>query len=432
MQQCDIVVIGGGPAGGATAITLARQGYRVALWQRPRPYPALEGLAERTLIGLRHIGCEQALASLHQQTARQAHWGGQVFEGNPEYLADRERFDQALLQDVAAAGVELMEGKQPRLERSGTGWRLHTASGSSITSEFVIDARGRAVPQPTEPLSGPATTALSQRWVWPDCPAQTLISPFADGWAWLARSGQGWGLVQVFVSTARQKLPPKAKLAMFYHAVLDRLPEVQSVLDKARPDGPVQARFAQPQLSPLILDGRYLRVGDAAFAIDPLSGHGVYYALGGALAAAATVHTLLSRPENASAAEQFYRERIEDDFWRMARIGRDFYRLEQRWPDSLFWHERQTWPDDQAAHAIPDDFTARIECRPVNNEGVIEWRDVIVSADYPRGVWQLAGVELAALLRYLQAGGTGVDYPAPPTALQAARTWLAARKLYHS
>ncbi|NJN45961.1 MAG: FAD-dependent oxidoreductase, partial [Candidatus Competibacteraceae bacterium] len=134
----------------------------------------------------------------------------------------------------------------------------------------------------------------------------------------------------------------------------------------------------------------------------PLSGHGVYEAIGGGLALAATVNTMLARPQDTATAERFYRERIEDNFLRMARIGRDFYRLEQRWPDQPFWRERAGWPDAEPAHAAPDAEPTRIESRPVNVDGFITLREVIVTADHPRGIWQVEGVPLAALLRELQ------------------------------
>ena len=422
MMGVDIAVIGAGPAGVVTAIVLVRRGYRVVLCHRPRSYPALEGLAERALTGLRHAGCEHAIASLSQQAARQAYWNGQSFTGNLEWLADRELFDQALLQDTRAAGVAVLDVPLARFEYGS----LLLSDGQTVRADFIIDARGRAAPQNSAQLiSGPAMTALSQRWRISDkTSAQTLISPFADGWAWLAISDQGWGLLQVFVNTERQKLPPRAKLADFYHSTLADLPFTRQWLDGATPEGPIHARFSQPQYSRTVIAERYLRVGDTAFAIDPLSGHGVYFAISGALTAAAVVHTILSKPENSAVAEQFYRERIEDDFWRMARIGRDFYQQEQRWPEALFWRERQRWPDQQPAHAAPDSFRPRIEKRPVNINGVIELREVIVSADHPRGVWQVAGVELASLLRRLQGGGQ-VDDPAE----KIAQAWLAVRGL---
>ena len=424
MRYSDIVIIGAGPGGSVAAIALAQRGYRVTLLQRPRPYPALEGLAERAVAGLRHIGCERALASLNEQAVRQACWGGQSFRGNLEWLVDRQRFDQALLQDARAAGIEVPQAGLTGFERAGKGWRLHLADTKEFTAEFIVDARGRAAPQ-EDIIRGPATTALSQRWhLSRQSLAQTLIQPYAEGWAWLALSGQGWGILQMFLSTEQKKLPPKAKLTDYYQGILANLPLIQQELDGAAPEGPVYARFAQPQYNqPIIADG-YARVGDAAFSIDPLSGHGVYFAIGGALAAAAAVHTILSKPENTQTAEQFYRERIADDFWRMARIGRDFYQHEQSWPESPFWRERQKWPDQQPAHAEPSRFKPSIEKRPVNADGLIELRDVIVCADHPRGIWQVAGIELVSLLRCLQVGGS-IDDPAQKTA----QAWLTARGL---
>ena len=119
------------------------------------------------------------------------------------------------------------------------------------------------------------------------------------------------------------------------------------------------------------------------------------------LGLAAAVNTLLSKPENAAIAKQFYQQKIEHDFYRMCRIGRDFYRQELRWPDHPFWQQRGHWPDKEPAHPIPDSKIS-IAKRPVQKDGFIQTQEVIITTDHPRGLWQVAGIELVCLLRYLQ------------------------------
>ena len=106
------------------------------------------------------------------------------------------------------------------------------------------------------------------------------------------------------------------------------------------------------------------------------------------------INTLLRRPEDRDAADAFYRERVEDTFRRMARIGRDFYRSETRWPDRTFWRARQDWPDDDPAHLKPGDAPVGIAWRSVSAGGFIERQPVVVTADHPRGVWRVAEVPL--------------------------------------
>jgi len=145
-----------------------------------------------------------------------------------------------------------------------------------------------------------------------------------------------------------------------------------------------------------------IRVGDAAMAVDPLSGNGVFQALSSALIAPSVIHTQLTMPENTAIAQQFYVERIETLFYRFVRIGRDFYRDEQGYNDNEFWQTRQTYPDNEEAHAAPDPAQVKIAKKAVVNEGVITEEEVVISSDNPLGIWHIEGIRLAPLVRYVQ------------------------------
>lgn len=423
MNSGDIAILGAGPAGCTVARLLAGHGYRVLLVQKPRRVYAIEGLSERALAGLRYAGCERALQQCLPVT-RQAHWNGAAFGGNREWLTVRPAFDAALLDDVQAAGVTLLNGRAQRITRTADGWQIAYAGGA-VQAGFLIDARGRAAPHGPDGQRGPATVALGRRWVWPTgTAAGSRLAAFQDGWVWCAIGPDGQGLLHIVVAAA---LPPRPQLAAFYAEKLATSAEAQDWLTGAQPVGEVLARYAHPQYNGDPLAPAYARVGDAAFALDPLSGNGVYTAVGTALALAAVVHTLHARPQDAAVAERFYRERIVDDFQRTCRIGRDFYRVETRWPEQPFWRERRIWPDDAPAHAPAGTGAAWIEQRPVNADGLITLKDVIVTPDQPRGVWQVAGVELVPLWRDLAAN----KVPSDP-ACRPALAWLAARTLRES
>jgi hypothetical protein len=169
-------------------------------------------------------------------------------------------------------------------------------------------------------------------------------------------------------------------------------------LHDAAPRSDVEARDATPILGAPLVTPRSLRVGDAAFAPDPLSGQGVFEAIATGLAAAPVVNTIVRRPADAALAAEFHRRRIEDAFWRLARAGRDVYRAERRWTHSPFWSARRAWPDDESARGTS--APATIAPVPVSEDGFIVRREAIVTPDHPRGVWRLDGVELVPLLRF--------------------------------
>ncbi|MFO1352542.1 MAG: FAD-dependent oxidoreductase [Gammaproteobacteria bacterium] len=422
--EFDIAIIGAGPAGAVAAVSLARFGYRVALAGQPRRFPAVEGVADRALAGLRYAGCERTLRQASIRARRSAEWNGVRFAGNEETLVERASFDSALQTDAHDAGVSLFSGRVATPIKHSDGWAVTAGAHRALSARFLIDARGRAAPAKAL-HRGPLTIALSQVWrlATPRVPG-TAIAAFPDGWAWFANATPATALLQILVSAEQTALPPRAYLAGFYQSLLAAIPAAQNWIAAAEAVGPVRARQAQPQChtDPIGIDDA--RVGDAAFAIDPLSGHGIYEAIGGALALAAVVRTMLARPADAELAQRFYRERIADDFRRMSRMGRDFYRQETRWAERPFWRERGAWPDTEPAHAAPAESAPRIERRPVNVHDRAEGAEVIISADHPRGVWQVAGVALAPLLGELRTRQG--EHPAEIACVHAMRQGMSA------
>ena len=436
----DFTVIGAGPAGVVTALELQRLGHRVALVHAPRRVPAVEGLAERARDGLAHAGCRNALATASAPVARSAEWNGEFFDGNRERLVDRDEFDRALLADAADAGIETLEARVTRAERGARGWSLRRRGGTlgDLRAACLVDARGRGAPRcPAGLEAGPRTFAVGRAWRLPQAvDSHARVQTFRDGWSWLAVRGDQ-ALLQIFVSAERRSLPPRPRLAAYYEELTEQLPGNAALLAAAIPAGDVFARSARIMLCPALIDEHQARVGEAALSIDPLAGHGMFEAVGCALALAAALNTIKRHPERSPLAMQFYRERVRHDFWRMARTARDFYRLEQRWNDRDFWRERQRWPDDLPSHEAPARGRIELVRRAVNDGGVIVEREGVLTPDHPRGVWRLAGVELAALWRILDGyrGKPGEELAllaaaaldAPPDAVRQALEWLRLR-----
>ncbi|MDR0700883.1 MAG: FAD-dependent oxidoreductase [Azoarcus sp.] len=410
-----IAVLGGGPAGTATAIGLVRLGYAVTLFNTPRRFAALEGVSGRVAQGLRQAGLDEALAALAPSSPRRVHWRGKESAINVEHLIHRPAFDAALLRDATRHGVAVREARV-------MGWR-ETADGRvAITLEsetppffaaFVVEARGRAAPLDASRVRGPETVSLLQYWRPVNGTAtgnvRSAVQSFADGWGWLAEGADGRRYLQLTFDAASADLPDKAHLAGFCRERLQGLELARDFTTDAKPEGSLHARACTPILAGGIAAGRSLRVGDAAVAGDPLSGNGIFLALSSALQAPAVINTILRHPARAALASDFHVQRLSGLFYRFARAGRDFYAEEDQWPQSPFWQIRQSWPDAEPLHREGRPEDVRIAQRPVLCDGEIIEAEVLVTPDRPLGVWKLDGIELAPALRLVREAGTAAE-----------------------
>ncbi|WP_191832942.1 NAD(P)/FAD-dependent oxidoreductase [Pseudomonas fluorescens] len=402
MADPRILILGAGPAGAATAIGLRRLGYAVTVVSEWRRFAAVEGVSQRVLEGLRHAGLGSALDEVATPATRQVRWNGQNLQLNQEYLLDRQAFDRALRDDLQRAGVTLVEGRvREVLGRAGHQVRLD--DGQTLEAEFLVEARGRQAPLAADRLRGPETVSLLNLWQSEPGNPASAVESLDDGWAWMARLADGRCYWQITLNA--EGLPGKAALAE-YCAERRRRSELVAELFDAHALAPaiVHARSSTAILAGECAGEDWLRVGDAAMAVDPLSGNGIFQSLSSALQAPAVINTLLRCPQRAALARRFHQQRIEQLFLRFARIGRDFYAQEQARAAGLFWARRRQWPDAQPIHGASDWEAVRVERRPVLRDGLVDEADVVVTADQPLGVWHLQGIELAPVVRGVQDG----------------------------
>ncbi|AZC38837.1 NAD(P)/FAD-dependent oxidoreductase [Pseudomonas chlororaphis] len=401
-----LLILGAGPAGAAVALGLRRLGYEVALVSEWRRFPALEGVSLRVLEALRGAGLGRALEAGLQASQRQVAWNGQSHGQNVEYLLDRPRFDRGLREDLREAGVELIEGRVLEVQSSLSGHRVRIEGQAERLADFLVEARGRQAPALSKELGkglrGPETLSLLNRWQGAPGATASAVHSLEDGWAWMARQADGQCYWQLTVDVVSAELPGKAQLLDYC-----RQRRQESALARdffgtgPETDLQLHARSSTAILCPQVCGGNWIRVGDAAMAVDPLSGNGIFQSLSSALQAPAVINTLLQRPERAALAQRFHAQRVEQLFLRFARIGRDFYADEQRWAERPFWQARRQWPDSEPAHHEADFSALRIERAPVLREGLVDQAEVVITPDQPLGIWHVQGVELAPLLRRL-------------------------------
>lgn len=414
----DVLILGAGPAGSVVARRLAAAGVRVAL-VGAASRSGWEGLSARSRALLADEGVD-ACAGMRGPFARRGTWAGRSVDG-VEWLVERVALAEALRANARSAGADYRPESVTCVERSGGHWRARLRMGGTLAAPLVIEARGRRGAE----RRGPLLLAVGQQFqLQPPGAPGTRIQPGTQiqatevGWCWWAvRDRALW--VQV-VGRPRAGHP-----AGWLAAAAAQIPALAQVLDGAAPDGRPVARPAHARCGIADGDSTRWRVGDSAIALDPLSGQGVYEALRGARLVATAVQSVVEGGD-ARLAHRFVGERQEAAWASGVRAASGFYR--ENADRSAFWAETA----DAYERLMPDtvQVASGIERRPVLSGGRILERDVIVTAQYPRGVWHVAGVPLVSLKGYLESAehvtvaGAAAVLDRPQAAVAAAIHWL--------
>ncbi|MCC2112175.1 MAG: FAD-dependent monooxygenase [Hyphomicrobiales bacterium] len=433
-HRCDIAIVGGGPAGAFGAILLARAGYATTLVDSDTSPDRIEGLSPRVVDIFHRHKLDPAMLEIGPRLPRRSLWSGTADAGNGEHIVSRQHFDRALRRAAVAAGVDLLTARAERLMAVETGGSVLLADGDRVEARLVIEARGRRAPVAAGRLRGPATISLAgYTRVEPGAVIGTIVIPVPEGWIWCVDDGEGKRWLQLNVDASA--ITDAGSTGALCRQMLgrDRVVEAIGMTD---PDfAPALSRAADSVLIAPELDPVLPRIGDAAVSLDPLSGHGMFFAISSALAMVPIVDAILNGDAEAIAyARRFYDDRVVGTFFRQARVGRDFYRLEERHADEPFWAKRRDFPDLEPAHGDIADAAIRTAI-VVENNRLVE-REVLITPDHPGGVARVAGVPIVPAMRQLAAAETSfqdTDRPllsgADHAQTAAVIAWLAEREL---
>jgi flavin-dependent dehydrogenase len=144
------LVIGGGPAGAATAILLARAGRAVTLLEReagPHDKVCGEFISHEAAAYLSRLGLDlHALGAAPIRAARLARGRGATEIALPftAFSLSRRRLDEALLELAQGAGVQLRRGVRARgLTPTGKDWTVDLGEAGSLPAEAAFLAVGK-------------------------------------------------------------------------------------------------------------------------------------------------------------------------------------------------------------------------------------------------------------------------------------------------
>lgn len=296
LTHADIVVVGGGPAGTATALACARAGLAVTLLaprRRLAAHAPLQSLNPLVRARLRVIGAEAALDGATVATFDTVREGREVRPlGGTGHHVHRGRFDAAMLEVCAAAGVDVVTQAAVSFTDDTLG-EVGCVDGRRVRGHWLVDATGRSrrlarfASIAAVRLSSPLTAWTGLRPASHPMSRSTAFHSDRSGWIWHAPAGGS----STWTALGRDAAPP-AKL----HA--------------ASLAGSTMGSDVTWQLSTALSRASMLLVGDAAGSLDPATGQGVLNALTSGIAAARTLVACVAAPE----AAPWHLARYEDWF----------------------------------------------------------------------------------------------------------------------
>jgi flavin-dependent dehydrogenase len=353
----DAAVCGGGPSGAIAARTLAQAGWRVVLADAGRACsaPAGESLPPAATPILRDLRLSHVLnPDAHLVCpGNVAVWGDSVptdtdFLRDPNGLGwhlDRGRFDADLRAAARAAGVSIWSGcRVLRCAAGPTIWNLTVSCVrvvSGVRARWLIDARGRCGAS----IGGPPARfdhLVASVAIFPAAPddfdARSWVEAVEGGW-WYTAPVPGHRRMLAYFADSDLLWDSPIRTGESLLTRLGETSQIRRAFNWSGEGTPLRRFAAHSATRGAFAGNRWLGVGDATIAFDPLSSQGLFHALYTGLRGAEAV--LAADAGDASAVSR-YESRLRAVELVYRRNLLHYYRLERRWSDAPFWQRRHT------------------------------------------------------------------------------------------
>ncbi len=334
VSDCDVLVIGGGPAGATAAALLAERGYAVTLLEKahhprfhigesllPANLPLLEKLGvadEVKAIGMKKWGAEFVSPwHAHKQVFE---FADAMDKSMPmAYQVRRSEFDEILIRNASRKNARVVEGCQVQEvnflpKNAGASIKAKHEDGAveTVYARFVLDASGRDTFlgnrfKTKKRNKQHNSTAIfghfagAQRNVG-KTEGNITIFWFEHGWFWFIPLADGITSVGAVAWPYYLKTRKKQPLEQFLMETIALCPPLNQQLQNAQLTAPAQATGNFSYACERSHGSNYLLLGDAYTFIDPMFSSGVMLAMNSAFVGADTVDTCLRQPQQAAAA----------------------------------------------------------------------------------------------------------------------------------
>jgi flavin-dependent dehydrogenase len=335
VKPCEVLVIGGGPAGSTISALLAQAGRDVVLLEKSR-HPRFhigESLLPLNLELFERLGVSEEIKAIgmpkygvefvspwHDKPSM-LEFGDAWDKAYPSaYQVLRSDFDHVLFRNAMRRGARAIEGCRVtqvefRAGQADVQARLEDGGEQAWRAKFVVDASGRdtflasrfGFKQRDSKHNSAAifghfagATRLPGR-----SEGNISVFWFDHGWFWfipLQGDATSIGAVCWPYYMKTRKTEPR----QFLLDTIALCPPLAERLRNARLTSPVTATGNYSYSSRRSVGANYIMLGDAFAFIDPIFSSGVFLAMHSAFVGADTVVTCLDRPERAQSAMKAY------------------------------------------------------------------------------------------------------------------------------
>lgn len=352
----DVLIAGAGPAGCATALSLADFAPNLQVGLVDGSVARHAGIGEAVPPPIRpvlvHLGVWDAfIAAGHCPSYRTvAAWGDSRLASNEfvfhaqqaGWRLDRAVFDAMLVQAATSRSAMHLRSKVVALAHRESAWHVSLSDGTTHSARFVVDATGRAATVARrcsfralnlDTLVGCCLQAASRS----EGTEGVMIETFAEGW-WYTAAVPRRGRVIACMTDADRVRPLGLSCGEGLVRLLAETKYVQQVVDISRPIGrlrifPAGSRRLQGKTTlPLLC------VGDAAMCYDPVSGQGIIKALRSGIFASYAIGDFLRNGDVRGLSR--YDLMVNREFAAYREVLRDYYTQEKRWLNQPFWRRR--------------------------------------------------------------------------------------------
>ena len=377
-NSCDVLVLGGGPAGSSIAAILAEKGWQVEVWEKD-PHPRFhigESLLPHTLpflkqlgvleeverIGLKKFGAE-VLSPYHDEPVT-LYFDGALDKAYPyAFQVRRSEFDNILLRNCQKKGAQVREGLEAKdVSFSNPDLAMvHgvTAQGERVSQQtrYVVDATGRQTflanqlgakqrnPRHNSAAifghfegvarhSGKDEGNISLCW-------------FEHGWFWIIPFHDGLTSVGMVCWPSYLKSRKDDLEEFFWQTVrsspmADRMKAAKAIM-------PIVATGNYSYQSRVMMGSQFMLVGDAFAFVDPVFSSGVHLALHSGIRGADVVDAYLhGHAQAGQKARQFegaVRQGLKTYSWFICRFTQPAFR-------NLFMAPKNTFRIQEAVLSV--------------------------------------------------------------------------------